>query len=455
MTTKHWLGTAAIVLAIGTGSGVAFAQNQPETKREEGRGGAAASPHEMNRGETKGGAAGERAASEIKQGAKEGAKEGQAAASPSQREQAEPREPKPATGQSAQQSTKGERDKSAQREQHEGRESKDAAKESTESKQKQGAAEERKNDNKSAADSNKTETNKAESNKAAQSGQQKQDQQADRHERNPAGAAQQSQDERKASGSNQAADKQPGAERSNQAAQPARPNNATAQQGTQTDPNQRNAAGQPQNNANGQAQNQIDRSRSTTAVSVNDQQRTRVFDQLHRDREFDQARTDIDIRINVGERLPERVRPRPLPTEIVTIVPEYRGYDYTVVHDEIAIIDPRSREIVDVIPQGGVSADRYGGGYGGTRVTLSDEQRQILFRSASATSTVGAVSSSSGSSSSGPTCLSLKRVPDELAKSNPELASYQYLAIGDQLILVDPQNQKVVQVIDQQQPQQQ
>jgi Protein of unknown function (DUF1236) len=421
-TTKHWLGTAAIVLAIGTGSGAAFAQNQPETKHEEGRGAPAAPPHEMNRGETRGGAAG------------------------SVREQAESRESKPAAGQSAQQSTKGERDQSAQRdrEQHEGREAKDASKDTVESKQKQNAAEERKNDNKNAAD-----TNKAESNKAAQSGQQKQDREADRHDRNPANATQQSQDERKGRGSDQAADKQQGVDRnnSNQAVQSVRPNSTTTQQSStqqssQTDTNQRNTGGQPQN--------QADRGRSSTTVSVNDQQRTRVFDTLRRDREFDQARTDVDIRVNVGERLPERVRPRPLPTDIVTIVPEYRGYDYTVVHDEIAIIDPRSREIVDVIPQGGVSADRYGGGYGGTRVTLSDEQRQILFRSAT-TSTVGSTSSSSGSS--GPTCLSLKRVPDELAKSNPELASYQYLAIGDQVVLVDPQNQKVVQVIDQQQPQ--
>ncbi|MBV9458776.1 MAG: DUF1236 domain-containing protein, partial [Bradyrhizobium sp.] len=280
-------------------------------------------------------------------------------------------------------------------------------------------------------------------------------------DRNPANATQQSQDERRGGASGQTADKQQGAARNNnnQATQSARPNNTTTQQSSQPDTNQRNAAGQPQNNATGQAQNQTDRGRSSTTVSVNDQQRTRVFDQLHRDREFDQARTDIDIRVNVGERLPERVRPRPLPSDIVTIVPEYRGYDYTVVHDEIAIIDPRSREIVDVIPQGGGSdhyAGSYGGGYGGSRVTLSDEQRQVLLRSATATSTVGSTtSSSSGSSSSGSTCLSLRRVPDELAKSNPDIASYQYLAIGDQVILVDPQNQKVVQVIDQQQQSQQ
>jgi hypothetical protein len=461
MTTKHWLGTAAIILAIGTGSGIAFAQGQPETKHEEGRGGAAASSHEtsrgetMNRGEAKGGAAGERAGSETRQGGKQA--QG-AAGSAREREQVESRESKPAGGQSAQQSTKGERDQSAQRE-REGREPKDASKNAAEPRQKQGAAEERRGENKSAAETNKTETNKAESNKAegnkaAQSGQQRQDREADRHDRNPAGTTQQSQDEHKGSGSNEAADKQQGADRSNQAAQSARPN-TTTQQNSQTEQGQRNAAGQQQNNATGQAQNQTDHGRSNTTVSANDQQRTRVVDQLRRDRDFDKARTDIDIRVNVGERLPERVRPRPLPTDIVNIVPEYRGYDYTVVHDDIAIIDPRSREIVDVIPQDGGRADRYAGGYGSGRVRLSDEQRQILFRSATATSTVGSTSSPSGSSSSGSTCLSLKRVPDELAKSNPDLASYQYLAIGDQVILVDPQNQKVVQVIDQQQQSQQ
>jgi Protein of unknown function (DUF1236) len=484
MTTKHWLGTAAIILAIGTGSGVAFAQGQPETKHEEGRGGAAASSHEttrgetMNRGEAKGGAAGERAGSEARQGGKEA--QGPAG-SAREREQAESRESKPAGGQSAQQSTKGERDQSAQRE-REGREAKDASKDASkdESRQKQGAAEERRGENKSAAETNKTEnnkaennradtnkaesnktesnkaeSNKAESNKAAQSGQQRQDREADRHDRNPAGTTQQSQDEHKGRGSNEAADKQQGGDRSNQATQSARPNNTTTQQNSQTEQGQRNAAGQQQNNATGQAQNQTDRGRSSTTVSVNDQQRTRVVDQLRRDHDFDKARTDIDIRVNVGERLPERVRPRPLPTDIVNIVPEYRGYDYTVVHDEIAIVDPRSREIVDVIPQDGGRADRYAGDYGSGRVRLSDEQRQILFRSATAAGTVGSTSSSSGSSSSGSTCLSLRRVPDELARSNPELASYEYLAIGDQVILVDPQNQKVVQVIDQQQQSQQ
>jgi Protein of unknown function (DUF1236) len=39
-----------------------------------------------------------------------------------------------------------------------------------------------------------------------------------------------------------------------------------------------------------------------------------------------------------------------LPEEIVRIVPQYRGFDYFLVEDEIVIVDPRTLEIVAIIP---------------------------------------------------------------------------------------------------------
>ena len=45
-------------------------------------------------------------------------------------------------------------------------------------------------------------------------------------------------------------------------------------------------------------------------------------------------------------------------------------------------------------------------------------------------------------------CLSLQPVPEEFVRAHPELSSYQYLAVGDQVVLVDPQQKKIVQVID-------
>jgi hypothetical protein len=39
-------------------------------------------------------------------------------------------------------------------------------------------------------------------------------------------------------------------------------------------------------------------------------------------------------------------------------------------------------------------------------------------------------------------------MPEELARNNPELSQYRYLAIGDEVVLVDPRQQKIVQMID-------
>ena len=39
-----------------------------------------------------------------------------------------------------------------------------------------------------------------------------------------------------------------------------------------------------------------------------------------------------------------------LPEEIVLLIPEYRGYDYFLIGDEIVIVDPRTLEIVAIIP---------------------------------------------------------------------------------------------------------
>lgn len=56
-----------------------------------------------------------------------------------------------------------------------------------------------------------------------------------------------------------------------------------------------------------------------------------------------------DFAVRAGVALPETVRLLELPPEIFVEYPQFRGYDYIVFRNEIIIIDPRTREIVDVI----------------------------------------------------------------------------------------------------------
>jgi uncharacterized low-complexity protein len=61
------------------------------------------------------------------------------------------------------------------------------------------------------------------------------------------------------------------------------------------------------------------------------------------------APAHLNISIHVGARVPETVHFYPLPVEVVDVYPEWRGYDYILVGDQILVIDPDSHEIVAVL----------------------------------------------------------------------------------------------------------
>jgi hypothetical protein len=58
-----------------------------------------------------------------------------------------------------------------------------------------------------------------------------------------------------------------------------------------------------------------------------------------------------DFSVKVGTVIPAHYHFYPLPEDIVSIVPEYRGYDYVVVSDEILIVEPQSHRIVYTLPE--------------------------------------------------------------------------------------------------------
>jgi hypothetical protein len=59
--------------------------------------------------------------------------------------------------------------------------------------------------------------------------------------------------------------------------------------------------------------------------------------------------TNVNFSISVGTRVPRNVGFHPLPAEIVTIYPEWRGYEFFLVNNQIVVVNPRTLEIVDVI----------------------------------------------------------------------------------------------------------
>jgi hypothetical protein len=59
--------------------------------------------------------------------------------------------------------------------------------------------------------------------------------------------------------------------------------------------------------------------------------------------------SNVNFAVSIGTRVPRDVGFHPLPAEIVTIYPEWRGYEFFLVRNEIVVVDPRTLEIVAVL----------------------------------------------------------------------------------------------------------
>jgi hypothetical protein len=59
--------------------------------------------------------------------------------------------------------------------------------------------------------------------------------------------------------------------------------------------------------------------------------------------------TNVNFNISVGTRVPTNVRFHPLPSRIVEIYPEWRGYDVIFVRGQYIIVRPQTHEIVYII----------------------------------------------------------------------------------------------------------
>jgi hypothetical protein len=82
-------------------------------------------------------------------------------------------------------------------------------------------------------------------------------------------------------------------------------------------------------------------------AKLSSEQRTKITTVI-RDQHVAPA-TNVNFSISVGTRVPRDVSFHPLPAEIVTIYPDWRGYQFILVKDQIVVVDPRTFEIVAVI----------------------------------------------------------------------------------------------------------
>jgi hypothetical protein len=111
-------------------------------------------------------------------------------------------------------------------------------------------------------------------------------------------------------------------------------------------------------------QTQTNQTQVSQQSNISTDKQVRISQTLTRERLAAPER-NLNVSIRIGERAPDRVRFHRLPDTIVSIEPEYRGYDYFTTEEEIVIVEPRTHRIVSQIPRD-ASRIRAAGGASGT-----------------------------------------------------------------------------------------
>jgi hypothetical protein len=98
----------------------------------------------------------------------------------------------------------------------------------------------------------------------------------------------------------------------------------------------RGAAGNTTNNTN-------------VSVNLSSEQRTKIHQVIVADRSAPRV-SRVDFQLNVGVAVPRSVKLAAVPSTIIEIQPAWRGFEYFLVGEEIVIVNPRTMEIVAVVP---------------------------------------------------------------------------------------------------------
>jgi hypothetical protein len=248
---------------------------------------------------------------------------------------------------------------------------------------------------------------------------------------------------------------------SNQAQQAPSNPNTTAQQPPQSNtaqqPSQSTTAQQPPQSTNPPSNTAQSPSTNTTAsININDQQRTRVTESISRLNV--QPLTSVNFSLSVGTAVPRDIRLQPLPADVVQVVPQYRGYNFLVVRNEIVIVDPSSYQIVTVLPRSGGSTAA-APARSQSKVSFTDKDRDAVrkhVKTRPERQATGSTAQTTGSSARMvirrgerlPEAVEVEEFPETVYRDAPALREYRYLHRENRTYLVDPGERMVIEEID-------
>ncbi|MBV9461053.1 MAG: DUF1236 domain-containing protein [Bradyrhizobium sp.] len=250
--------------------------------------------------------------------------------------------------------------------------------------------------------------------------------------------------------SNQAQTNQPSSTQTQSANPPASGSNQAQQNQTGSNPTN------PERQTNDR-QNAADRSSTNVnaSVNINDQQRTRISQSISR---LDvKPLNSVSFSVSVGTVVPRDVRLQQLPAEVVEVVPQYRGYDFVLVKDEIVIVEPSTYKIVATLPYSGRSTAAAPARSEERKTTFSDRDREVIRKHAKARPVEREKHVTTGSSTvrteirTGervPEGVEVESFPEDVYREAPTLREYRYINRDSHTYIVEPRERRVIEEID-------
>ena len=186
------------------------------------------------------------------------------------------------------------------------------------------------------------------------------------------------------------------------------------------------------------------------SVNINDQQRTRVAESITRLNV--QPLTNVNFSLTVGTAVPRDIRLQTLPADVVEVVPQYRGYSFFVVRDEIVIVEPSTYQIVTVLPRnGGATAAAPAPSH--SKVSFTDKDRDVVRKHVKTRTTERQTTGSAAKvvirrGERLPDSVEVEEFPETVYREAPALREYRYIHRENRTYLVDPGERRVIEEID-------
>ncbi|MET4606319.1 hypothetical protein ABIB90_005820 [Bradyrhizobium sp. JR4.1] len=191
-----------------------------------------------------------------------------------------------------------------------------------------------------------------------------------------------------------------------------------------------------------------------TDVNLNKQQETKVSASISHLNV--RPLTSVNFSLNVGTVVPRDIQLSTLPPDVVEIVPQYRGYSFALVKDEIVVVDPATYKIVTVLPYSGQSTAATTTTRERSASKFSDRDREVIRKHAKTRTEGRSERQTTGSTARSeihvgdrvPESVEVEEFPSSVYRDAPDLREYRYIHRDTRTYVVEPSERRIIEEID-------